>query len=347
VGNPHIFPFIQQVAKTISNQFSKLPAAFLIAGVVTGGSARADDSLSGWLQSRDSNPFALATGLPLPPSVPRAGTWQFNTTLSIANTELQQFAHGSSLLFDAETHESRFSAAYAFNPRWSVGASISHLWIGGGFLDHSIESFHRAFGFDNGDRGQLGSRAPEIEIQRNGEILYALDRSRSGAGPLLLDLTRNWRVNDDGIAGVSASAKLPTGSRTRLSDSGGTDVSFAAFALLPLGDHFTIGVRGGVLLQNDNRLLGNSARNTVPFASALLRYRLGQKWSAVVQSDAHGALYRDLPAFLSGVANQLGFGLARRIGENGELQLTLAEDLPALHTTDVAINLNLRLNLGR
>ena len=164
---------------------------------------------------------------------------------------------------------------------------------------------------------------------------------------MLIDLTRNWRLGDQGITGVSLGVKLPTGSRSRLSDSGSTDVSLAAFALVPLGERFTLGVRGGVLVQGDNRLLGNSARDIVPFASALVRYRLGQKWSAVLQSDAHGALYRDLPAYLGGTANQLNFGLVRRVGDSGEFQVTLAEDLPALHTSDVAINLNLRLNLGR
>jgi hypothetical protein len=339
---------IQASAEEISNRPQKMISAFVLAACLLVGTAHAQESLPGWLQTRDTNPFALATGLPLAPSVPSAGSWQFDTTLGIGNTELQQFGNGSSLLFDAETHETRFSAAYSFTEHLSFRASISHLWIGAGFLDRPVEQFHGLFGFDNGDRGQLDSHAPQIEIRRNNQVLYALDRSQSGAGPLLLDLTRSWRMNGGGIAGVSAGAKLPTGSRKRLSDSGSPDFSLAVFALLPLGERFTIGARGGVLVQSDNRLLGNnSARNTVPFASALLRYRLGQKWSVVVQSDAHGALYRDLPAFLGSAANQFNFGLARRIGENGEFQLTLAEDLPALHTADVAINLNLRLNLGR
>lgn len=78
-----------------------------------------------------------------------------------------------------------------------------------------------------------------------------------------------------------------------------------------------------------------------------MRYRLGRKWSAVLQSDAHGPLYRDLPEFLGSASNQLNFGLIRRWGDSGEWQLTLGEDLPALRTSDIAINLNLRVNVGR
>lgn len=307
---------------------------------------QAAEPLPGWLAVRDTNPFVLASGLPIAPAMPSAGAWQFDTTFGIANTELQQARDDASLRFDAETHELRFSAAYAFNDDWSLRASIGHLWIGTGFLDGAVERFHRAFGFDNGDRGLLGTPSPLVEVRDGGALLYRLDRPQSGVGPLLLDLTRNWRIGDAARVGLGIGAKLPTGSSSRLSDSESTDVSLSAFSLLPLGERLTLGFRGGLLLQGHNRLLGDTARDAVPFASALLRYWLGRKWSAVLQSDAHGPLYRDLPEFLGAAGNQLNFGLIRRVGESGELQMTLGEDLPALRTTDIAVNLDLRIHLG-
>lgn len=319
----------------------------LILLPVLAGSADAAEPVPAWLQTRDSNPFALATGLPLAPAVPVAGHLQIGATVGMSNTELQQFGTGSSLLFDAESRETRFSVAYAFSDRWSLRASVSQFWIGAGFLDHPIERFHRAFGFDNGDRGLLATQAPVVEVRLDGELLYALDRGQSGLGPLLIDLTRSWRLAGGGSAGLALGTKLSTGRRSRLSDSDGTDGSLGAFVQFPAGDRFGVGLRAGVLVQDSNRLLGDSARTVVPFASALLRYRLGERWSAVLQSDAHGALYRDLPDFLGSAANQLNFGLARRIGETGEFAITLAEDLPALRTSDVAINLGLRFDLER
>ncbi|WP_175498097.1 DUF3187 family protein [Dokdonella immobilis] len=310
------------------------------------GNVDAVEPAPAWLQTRDSNPFALATGLPPAPVMPLAGHWQVDMTLDLSNTELQQFGAGSSLLFDAESRETRFSVAYAFNERWSLRASFSQVWIGAGFLDQPIERFHRAFGFDNGDRGLLALQAPRVEVRRGGELLYALDRSRSGMGPLLIDSTRSWSLADGGRAGLTLGMKLPTGSRSRLSDSGSTDGSLGAFVLLPVGERLGVGVRAGLLVQGENRLLGDNARSVVPFASALLRYRLGENWSAVLQTDAHGPLYRDLPDFLGSASNQINFGLVRRLGKTGEFDITLAEDLPALHTSDVAINLGLRLDFA-
>ena len=333
----------------MSGRFSSTRLQILFALILLPALARSADaaeSVPAWLQTRDSNPFALATGLPLAPVAPMAGHWQIDATVGISNTELQQFGTGSNLLFDAESRETRLSVAYAFSDRWSLRASLSQFWIGAGFFDHPIERFHRAFGFDNGDRGLLATQAPVVEVRRDGELLYALDRGQSGLGPLLIDLTRSWRLAGGGSTGVTLGTKLSTGSRSRLSDSGGTDGSLGAFVLFPAGERLAIGLRAGVLVQGANRLLGDSARTLVPFASALLRYRLGEHWSAVLQSDAHGPLYRELPDFLGSAANQFNFGLSRRVGETGAFEVTLAEDLPALHTSDVAINLGLRFDLA-
>lgn len=319
-------------------------ALALVPGIP--GITKAAEPLATWLQTRDQNPFALASGLPLAPSIPSARRWQFDTTFNAANTELAQFRGDSSMLFDAETHETRISAAYAFNDRWSLRASLGQLSIGDGFMDGPIERFHRAFGFDNGDRGQLDTAAPVIEVRGSGAPLYSLDHATSGTAPLLVDLTRRWRFGNADVSGISLGTKFATGSVSRLTDSGSTDVSLSAFTLLGVGERLAFGARAGILLRTGNDLLEDHARGQVPFAGILLRYRLGENWSALLQSDAHGALYRRLPDFLGSTSNQLNFGLSRRIGGSSEFQVTLAEDLPALHSTDVALTLNWHLTPG-
>ena len=319
------------------------PLAFLL---LVGGPAMATEVPPGWLQTRDTNPFVLASGLPLAPSVPPAGNWQFDTTWTIANTEIGQTTYASNLTFDAETHEFRVSAAYAFNDRWSLRGSISHLSIGDGFMDGAIEAYHRLFGFPNGDRGLLGTEAPFIHVDLDGEDLYLLDQDQSGNGPLLLDLTRSWTYGDGKQAGLSLGSKWPIGSTNELTDTGGTDFSLSAFTLFNSGERLTLGARIGVLIQPDNDLLGTQARTSVGFANLLLRVRIDQNWSMLVQADAHEALYKDLPAFFK-ASNQFSFGFSRRIGSSAELLGYFSEDIPQLHTTDIAFGLNLRVDLGR
>jgi len=317
----------------------------VLAGTTLATHAQAREIAATWLQQRDQNPFALASGLPLPPAIPSARGWQIDTSLSIANTELADARGNSLMLFDAETRETRISLAYAFDTGWSLRASLGHWWIGDGVLDSPVESFHRAFGFDNGDRGRLGTLAPVVHVERDGTRLYSLDRTGASVAPLLVDLTRHWQYDERHLLGVSLGAKFPLGDANRLADNGGIGISVSAFAMTHWGANTTFGARVGVLRQDDKDLLPGLARRHVPFASAVLRYRLGQRWSAVVQSDAHGALHRDLPDFF-GAANLLSIGVARRIGETAELAITLGEDLPALRTTDVVLGMNLRVLAG-
>lgn len=297
----------------------------------------------GWLQTRDQNPFVLASGLPLAPTVPPPGHWQLDATFTVANTELEQAPASSFLQFDAETHELRFSAAYAFNERWSLRGSISHLSIGGGFLDDTIEGYHRLFGFDNGDRGLLGTEAPSIRVELDGTTLHELDSDTSGIGPLLIDLTRNWTYGENSQAGVSLGSKWSTGSPSKLTDTGSTDFSLSGYTLYNHG-RMTLGARAGFLIQGDNDLLGAQARDTVPFASVLFRYKPRQYWSYLTQIDAHGELYKGLPDFFA-ASSQLTIGASRRIGESAEFIAWFSEDFPALRSTDIAFGLNLRVDL--
>lgn len=301
--------------------------------------------VDGFVLVRDQNPFVLGSGLPLPPSVPASHGWQADATFAIANTELAQTAGDASLLFDAETRETRVSLAYAFDSRWSLRVSAGHLLIGAGFLDGAIEDFHHTFGFDNGDRGRLGTTAPRIDIERGGVMLYSLDHRRSGTGPTLLDLTRSWRGGTSTF-GATVGLKLATGSESALTDTGTTDVSLGVFAEHAWGEHVTVAARGGVLRRGSGGLLAGNARRFVPHAGARLDWRLGERWTALVQADAHGALYDDLPDFMS-AANSLTFGLARTFGDRQAVFLTLTEDAPALHTTDIVLQLGWRLRAGR
>lgn len=297
----------------------------------------------GWLQSRDQNPFVLATGLPLAPTVPPAGNWQLDATFIVANTELEQTQGPSFLQFDAETHEFRFSAAYAFNEQWSLRGSISHLTIGDGFLDGAIEEYHRLFGFSNGDRGLLDTRAPSIRVDLDNANLYSLNDNSAGTGPLLIDLTRTWVYAENSQAGITLGSKWSVGSTSNLTDSGGNDLSLSAHTLYNNG-RMTLGARAGFLFQGDNDLLGAQARGSVPFASVLFRYRPRLYWSYITQIDAHGELYEGLPDFFA-ASSQLTIGASRRIGDSAEFIAWFSEDFPALRSTDIAFGLNLRVDL--
>lgn len=318
------------------------------------GDARAADP--DWLPLRDQNPFVLGSGLPLLPQPVQPGRWSVDAIIVESNTQLissenGRFAGdpGMHAVFGAETRESRISVGYAFDESWSAGASLGDEWIGVGFLDKPIQHFHELIGAPRGFRGgRLGAKPPVIRVSRDGTVLYSLDQPGQALAPLLLDLTRTWDVSPDARYGVSLGAKLPTGATNKLSDTGDSGISAAAFAdwtvhdLGPFG-WVHLGMRVGCLHSSGNDVLPTLANSSVPFGDVYARAPLIGKWSVQMQYDAHGALYRHVPIFL-GYAGVYTLGLAHPVGEHAELLFGIGEDIPVAHTQDASFLVALRFH---
>ncbi|MGH8123318.1 MAG: DUF3187 family protein [Rudaea sp.] len=317
-----------------------VPVAFLLGA---SGARGADDSA--WLPVRDQNPFVLGSGLPLLP-IPalRAGNWSIDASLSESNTQLISSGHGLlsngpgiHLVFGAETRESRIAVSYALTDDWSARASLGDEWIGVGFLDRPIRDFHELIGAPTGFRGgRLGEKPPVIRVSNDGDVLYALDRPGQALAPLLLDLTRSWNISEHANYGVSLGVKLATGDTQRLSDTGDTGASLAAFGNWLVHGNIQVGARIGYLYTNGNDVLPGLAVSSAPFGDVYVRAPLIGKWSAQFQFDAHGALYHNVPIFL-GYAGMYTFGFVRPLGTRSELLLGVSEDLPIGHTQDVSL----------
>ncbi len=309
-------------------------------------STEAVELAPGWLATRNQNPFALDLGLPPAPTVPDSGTWLLDTSVTISNTELGQSRDDTRVLVDLESRESRLSLTYAWNDEWSARISLSQWRASAGFLDGPVERFHRIFGFDNGDRGQLDTVAPFVALNRGTQQTVLLDRPETSVGPLQLDLNRQWQTDSFGRVVLSLGASIPVSEGLFIEESRDADLSLAISTLKPMGERWLLGARLGVLARGDDERFTAKTHPMVSFASVLLRYRLGSQWSAVVQSDAHDTLYRGLPALPGSAGNQLSFGLIRKLGQRGEIVATLGEDVPALHSADIAVHLGLRMQLG-
>jgi hypothetical protein len=325
---------------------------FFLLALGASGAVRADDS--GWLPLRDQNPFVLGSGLPLLPQPSlQAGRWSIDATVIESNTQLISSSNGHfpgdpgiHVAFGAETRESRLTLAYALSSDWTARASLGDEWIGVGFLDKPIQHFHNLIGAPRGFRGgRFGEHPPFIKVSNDGEVLYLLDRSGQALAPLLLDLTRTWNVSDTTRYGVSVGAKLATGDSKRLTDTGDTSASVAAFGDWVVYDTIQVGARIGYMYANGNDVLPTLARSSVPFGDVYVRAPLIGHWSAQLQYDAHGALYSNATIFLSH-AGTLSIGLVHPIFAHSELLFGLSEDVPVGHTQDVSLLIALRYRPG-
>lgn len=327
---------VDQFLSPVRGTSLRIARLFLVLGLVRGDVVHANDSV--WLPVRDQNPFVLGSGLPLlPQPPPPPGSWGIQATLVESNTELESLrgqAPDTLVIFGAETREARITVSYALDPDWSARISIGDVWIGVGFLDKPIQHFHSLIGAPQGYRGgRLGERPPVIRVSRGEDVLYSLSRPTQALAPLLADVTREWGSNDRHW-GISLGAKLPTGDAKRLSDAGDTTFSTSIFADLTAFDNVQIGARAGYMYSTGNELLHTAARHSVPFVDIAARAPLIGRWSWVMQYDAHGALYRQVPPFL-GYAGAYTIGAVRPVGDS-ELLIGVSEDLPLGHTQDVS-----------
>lgn len=299
-----------------------------------------------WLPVRDQNPFALGTGLPLPPQSPaHAGGWQMDAYIAEGNSQLIGHTANSAVVFGAETRESRLAVAYAIADDWTVRASLGDVWIGGGFLDRPIQHFHRLIGAPRGYRGRLGVRPPFIRVVHDGNVLYALDRSSQDVAPLLVDAAYNWSSSERKNFGIAFGGKIPLGGTRGLSDTGSTGLYASAFADMTLFDATQIGARVGYLHESGNDVLPTLARRHIPFGGVYLCTLLIGDWGAQLQYDIHAALYHDVPNFLS-YAGIFTVGVTHPIGRRTKLIVALSEDVPIGHTQDVALQAVVETRFG-
>ncbi|MEP7044910.1 MAG: DUF3187 family protein [Dokdonella sp.] len=295
-----------------------------------------------WQLYRDTNPFVASSGLPFAPPAVAADRWRVDLVLDASNTELAFDRRSESLLYDAEIHAQRIAISRGFGEHAIVRATFGAEQFGRGFLDGFIQDFHRAFGFTNGDRGRLGSDGHTIAYADTSGRDITLDRNLSAAAPLLLDVAR--RSSGDGHEWLYGSTlKVPVSHASPLVDDRAVDLSlWVAAQSTDARTRVSWGARAGVMQRGSTQLLPQRANDQVPFADAVIGYRLVPSWDVAAQYQWHAALYdSEIPLLES--AGNLTLSTAWHAHAGWSLRVGLVEDLPSRHAQDVTFFVGLTL----
>ncbi|WP_395680999.1 DUF3187 family protein [Dokdonella sp.] len=296
-----------------------------------------------WLLYRDANPFVAASGLPFAPPVAAEG-WSVEALVDASNTEVAFERGGERLTYDAEIHAARIAVTRAFGPHWLVRATLAELDIGSGFLDGFLEDYHRMFGFSNGDRGRLVTDGHTIRYD-DGNVAntVAFDRRLHALSPLLVDLAFRGDASERAEWMAGATVKVPTSHASALVDDRSTDLSlWLALQSTDAQARWPWGARVGLMQRGNTQLLADRANDQVPFADAMIGYRLTPHWDVAAQLQWHAALYDSRVPLLQDAAT-LALSSAWHADAGWTFRAGLVEDAIPRHAQDVTFFLALSL----
>jgi hypothetical protein len=259
-----------------------------------------------------------------------SGRFQAGLWMGYSNIFEQDSAASHELLLDLERLITAVTLRYGVAEQLELGGRLTFETTGGGILDGFISGWHRRFGLKNGNRDRYPSDA------------YA-QRLRDGSGDLRLDVPRRAMALEDvrlfakwGLLGGSgeksalslrAVTRIPT--QQNLAGSERTDVSVMALGRLSGSRWHTHLMVGAATVRAASEMDG-VLRSSAWFFSAAAERRLASWISALIQYDAATPRIQGIDdPEVDGWPMNLVFGVAGRLGDSWQWDMSFQEDLPS------------------
>lgn len=232
---------------------------------------------------------------------------------------------------DAEVLHLTVKADWRILPRLQVGIGLPFIWQGGGFLDATVEGFHKLFRLSNGGREQTPRNAYGVFVAQDGKLRIAREHSPGWhLGDITLRLKTPLLVSkgpwpDISVAGT---VKWPTGRFGSLTGSGGVDTQAALLVTQPLGK------RAALHANLAYTLLGKSSLGTDLPVRSIFSWMIGFEYlatsrvSVLAQVLSNTSLF---PAYtlapLNRTAYEINAGVRFHIGSSAVFETGLIENL--------------------
>ncbi len=300
------------------------------------------------LYSFNQSPLVQIYGLPALGAARVLGRDESNLAihLQIANNFTESGTQTESLSLDGETHRLTLAWRQGLGQGSEWGFELPYLTHNGGFLDSTIESWHKTFGLPNGGRANSPHNLIDYRYTRNGVDLIRVDHPVSGLGDLRLSAAKQLGTPESSGGGITAlrvSLKLPTGNDTELLGSGSTDLAlWLSAASTHPPDAWNLYGGGGVLLMSKGDVLPSQHRGQVAFGTLGFSRKFFSTVAVNAQLDAHSPFY-DGTGFrqMSAYAVQGLLGLDWEFRPRRHLELSVSEDVLVDTSPDVVFNLSL------
>lgn len=321
----------------------------LLLGAVA-GSVNADPLVIDPFYTFNQSPLVQIYGLPSAESatVQPVGKALALLSLDVANTSYDWETAQEKLILDGESERMTLALRYGIARGVELGMDVPVVAYSGGIFDGFIEEWHRIFGLPQGSRTETKEDRLLFEYDKNGQERLRMDNSTVRLGDVRV--SGGWQLYHDGgvnpkAVALRASLKLPTGSSSRLTGSGSTDLALwlsgSSDYSLSWGHATFFGALGGMAM-TDGQVLKDQRENLVGFGSLGAGWSPMEKFALKVEFSSHTPFYSDSDMKpLTSPAVVLLFGGTYAFSPVTALDIALAEDLNVEASPDVALHLGL------
>jgi hypothetical protein len=303
--------------------------------LITPGMACADE----FFPVRDENPLIRGFYLPLPSDSRTTSGQSLSATLSITNTLNVESRPQESVLVDGESDALRLTYENSLFQSWRYRFTVPIIHDSGGFLDSTINDWHRWFGFNPGNRPFYPKN--EIVYSYSGLGRVDITQSQTSVGDISGEM--GWYPIDDAHRTVSfwGGLEAPTGSVSTLTGDGAWDGAVWAHGALRW-PKWQLAAELGLAQPFGDEIFAGHAHKTSVFARLAATRALGSLWSLRAQLDGQSGRVEDSEIRLLGPSLQLTVGAVRRLGERWRLEFGFAEDAAVNTAPDITFFLGIR-----
>ncbi len=245
---------------------------------------------------------------------------------------------------DMEITELNFRYKRIFNDFIEIGLDIPVLYIGGGFMDGFLESYHDTFGFNDYGRSARPKNDFLYTVREDGNLIVQ-GKSGFGLGDIRLALKKPLITSDDLNLSIKADIELPAGDAKEGFGNGSVDAGLSILLDKRISEKIMTYWNIGGVLAGDVRGHQTLDIDDFIFGGAAIEAHINEKLSLLAQVMGQTPIYpkTDLTT-IDDNTWMLALGGRYHIGK-GSLELSLTEDLNTAAAPDFIINLTYKVAL--